>query len=145
MRQCSLNSLIRSIIDRASLFFRSFLIRSTSSTPTKLEEIGLIARTKSQYSLNPCTSRSSNCSASLQTFLQLFSHLSIFCFLLQTFRAMYQLRTSCFQPKVVGASAFFSALSRSYTMLRSLISGRQATDVVCTMQLLMSLIACSCF
>ena len=96
IRQCSLNSLIRSIIDRASLFFRSFLIRSTSSAPTKLEEIGLITHTKSQCGLNPCTSRSSNYSASLQTFLQLFSHLSIFCFLLQTFRAVYQLRTLCF-------------------------------------------------
>ena len=46
MQQCSLNSLIRSIIDRASLFFHSFLIRSTSSTPIKLEEIGLIAYIK---------------------------------------------------------------------------------------------------
>ena len=96
MRQCSLNSLIRSIIDGASLFFRSFLIRSTSSTPAKLEEIGLITRTKSQYSLNPYISGSSNCSASLQTFLQLFSYLSIFYFLLQTFRAVYQLRTLYF-------------------------------------------------
>ena len=145
MRQCSLNSSIRSIMDGASLFFRSFLIRSTSSAPVKLEEIGLIARTKLQYSLNPYTSRSSNYSASLQTFLQLFSYLSIFCFLLQTFRAMYQLRTSYFRPKVVGASAFFSALSRSYTILRSLISGRQATNVIHTMQLLMSLIAYSYF
>ena len=145
MWQCSLNSLIRSIIDRAPLFFRSFLIRSTSSTPAKLEEIGLIARIKLQCSLNPCISRSSNYSASLQTFLQLFSHLSMFCFLLQTFRAVYQLRTLCFRPKVVGASAFFSALSRSYTVSRPLMSGRQATDVVRTMQLLMSLIACSCF
>ena len=96
IRQCSLNSLIRSIIDRASLFFHSFLIRSTSSAPIKLEEIGLIARIKLQYSLNPYTSRSSNFSASLQTFLQLFSHLSIFYFLLQTFRAVYQLRMLCF-------------------------------------------------
>ena len=96
IRQCSLNSLIRSIIDRASLFFYSFLIRSTSSAPVKLEEIGLIARIKSQYGLNPCTSRSSNFSASLQTFLQLFSYLSIFYFLLQTFRAVYQLRTLYF-------------------------------------------------
>ena len=89
IQQCSLNSLIRSIIDRAALFFRFFLIRSTSSTPGKLEEIGLITRTKLQYSLNPYTSRSSNYSVSLQTFLQLFSHLSIFCFLLQAFRAVY--------------------------------------------------------
>ena len=96
MRQYSLNSSIRSIIDRVSLFFRSFLIRSTSSTPIKLKEIGLIAYTKLQYSLNPYISRSSNYSASLQTILQLFSHLSIFCFLLQTFRAVYQLRTLCF-------------------------------------------------
>ena len=145
MRQCSLNSLIRSIIDRTSLFFRSFLIRSTSSTPIKLEEIGLIAYIKLQYSLNPYISRSSKSSASLQTFLQLFSYLSIFCFLLQTFRAVYQLRTSCFRPKVVGVSAFLSALSRSYTVSRPLISGRQATDVVRIMQLLMLLIACSCF
>ena len=145
MRQCSLNSLIRSIIDRASLFFRSFLIRSTSSTPIKLEEIGLITYTKLQYSLNPCTSRSSNYSASLQTFLQLFSHLSIFCFLLQTFRAVYQLRTLYFQPKVVGVSAFFSALSRLYTVLRPLISRRQATNVIRTIQLLISLIAYSYF
>ena len=145
MRQCSLNSLIRLMMDRASLFFRSFLIRSTSSAPVKLEEIGLIAYIKLQCGLNPCISRSSNCSVSLQTFLQLFSHLSIFCFLLQTFRAVYQLRTSCFQPKVVGASAFFSALSRLYTVSRPLISGRQATNVVRTMQLLISLIACSCF
>ena len=145
MWQCSLNSLIRSIMDRASLFFRSFLIRSTSSAPAKLEEIGLIARTKLQYSLNPYISGSSNYSASLQTFLQLFSYLSIFCFLLQTFRAVYQLRMLCFRPKVVVASAFFSALSRLYTVSRSLISGRQATDVVRIIQLLMSLIACSCF
>ena len=145
MRQCSLNSLIRSIIDRASLFFYSFLIRSTSSAPAKLEEIGLITYTKLQYSLNPYTSRSFNYSASLQTFLQLFSHLSIFYFLLQTFRAVYQLRTLCFQPKVVGASAFFSALSRSYTILRPSISKRQATNVIHTIQLLMSLIAYSYF
>ena len=92
IQQCSLNSLIRSIIDRASLFFYSFLIRSTSSTPAKLEEIGLITCIKLQCSLNPYTSRSSNYSVSLQTFLQLFSHLFIFCFLLQTFRAVYQLR-----------------------------------------------------
>ena len=96
IRQYSLNSLIRLIIDRASLFFYSFLIRSTSSTPAKLEEIGLITYIKLQYSLNPYISRSSNYSVSLQTFLQLFSHLSIFCFLLQTFRAVYQLRTLCF-------------------------------------------------
>ena len=96
MRQCYLNSLIRLIIDRASLFFRSFLIRSTSSTPIKLGEIVLITQTKLQYSLNPYISRSSNCSASLQIFLQLFSYLSIFCFLLQTFRAAYQLRTLYF-------------------------------------------------
>ena len=145
MRQYSLNSLIRSIIDGASLFFRSFLIRSTSSALAKLEEIGLIACTKSQYGLNPCTSGSSNYSASLQTFLQLFSYLSIFCFLLQTFRAVYWLRTLCFRPEVVGASTFFSALSRSYTVSRPLMSGRQATDVVRIMQLLMSLIACSYF
>ena len=142
---CSLNSLIRLIIDRASLFFYSFLIRSTSSAPIKLEEIGLITRIKLQYGLNPYISRSSNYSISLQTFLQLFSHLSIFYFLLQTFRAVYQLRTSCFQPKVVGASAFFSALSRLYTILRPLISRRQATNVIRIMQLLMSLIAYSCF
>ena len=43
MRQCSLNSLIRLIIDRVALSFRFFLIRSTSSTPIKLEEIGLIS------------------------------------------------------------------------------------------------------
>ena len=96
MRQCSLNSLIRLIIDRASLLFRSFLIRSTSSAPAKLEEIGLITRTKLQCGRNPYISGSSNCSISLQTFLQLFSHLSIFCFLLQTFRAVYQLRTLYF-------------------------------------------------
>ena len=42
MWYCSLNSLIRLIIDRAALFFHSFLIRSTSNTPIKLEEIGLI-------------------------------------------------------------------------------------------------------
>jgi hypothetical protein len=40
---CSLNSSIRSIIDRASSSFRSLRIRSTSSAPAKLEEIGLIA------------------------------------------------------------------------------------------------------
>jgi len=34
-------------MDKASLSFRSFLIRSTSSAPTKLEEIGLMAYTKS--------------------------------------------------------------------------------------------------
>jgi len=33
-------------MDRAFLSFRSFLIRSTFSTPTKLEEIALIAYTK---------------------------------------------------------------------------------------------------
>jgi len=34
-------------MDRASSSFRSFLIRSTSSAPAKLEEMGLMARTKS--------------------------------------------------------------------------------------------------
>jgi hypothetical protein len=43
MRWCSLNSLIRSIIDGASSSFYSLQIRSTSSAPIKLEEIGLIA------------------------------------------------------------------------------------------------------
>ena len=89
IRQCSLNSLIRLIIDRASLFFYSFLMRSTSSAPIKLEEIGLIAETKLQYGPNPCISSSFNCSVSLQTFLQLFNYFLIFCFLLQAFRAMY--------------------------------------------------------
>ena len=77
MRQCSLNSLTRLIIDGAALSFRSFRIRSTSRAPTKLEEIGLIARIKSQCSLNPCTSSRSNYSASLQIFRQLFNHLSM--------------------------------------------------------------------
>ena len=47
MRWCSLNSSIRSIIDGASSSLRSLQIRSTSRAPTKLEEISLIARTKS--------------------------------------------------------------------------------------------------
>jgi len=34
-------------MDRAFLSFCSFLIRSTSSAPTKLEEMALIAYTKS--------------------------------------------------------------------------------------------------
>jgi len=34
-------------MDGASLSFRSFLIRSTSSAPAKLEEMGLIAYIKS--------------------------------------------------------------------------------------------------
>ena len=106
MRQCSLNSSIRLIIDRASLFLRSLRIRSTSRAPTKLDEIGLIARTKSQYGLKPCTSGSFNYSASLQTFRQLFNHFLILYFLLQVFRAVYYTRTSCFRPEVVGARAF---------------------------------------
>jgi hypothetical protein len=43
MRWCSLNSLMRLMIDRASSSFRSLRMRSTSSAPAKLEEIGLIA------------------------------------------------------------------------------------------------------
>ena len=43
IRQCCLNSLMRSIIDRASLSLYSLQIRSTSRAPIKLEEIGLIA------------------------------------------------------------------------------------------------------
>jgi len=34
-------------MDGAFSFFRFFLIRSTSSAPTKLEEMALMARTKS--------------------------------------------------------------------------------------------------
>ena len=145
MRQCSLNSLIRSIIDRAFLFLRSLRIRSTSRAPTKLEEMGLMARIKSQCGLKPCTSSRSNCLASLQTFRQLFNHFSMLCFLLQTFRAVYQMRTSYFRPDVVGARAFLSTCSRLCTISRPSIRGRQATEVVRTMQLLMSLTAYSCF
>ena len=46
MRWCSLNSSIRLIIDSAVLSFCSCWMRSTSSVPAKLEEIGLIAQMK---------------------------------------------------------------------------------------------------